>query len=325
MKRAPVLVLVVALAVGGGFYAWQRLGAPEAPVLTGYVEGDPLYFAAPEAGPLARLSVSQGDRVGEADPLFAVDPDRLQARLRQAEANRNAAAARLADTRKGRRPVELAIIEAEREAAEAQMTQAKAELARTRPLVARNVSPQAALDNAQAAYDTAVAHRKQAQKNLEAARLGEREDRIRAARAELDAAEAAIAEIQVQLAELNPAAPVAARVEDVFFRPGEWVPAGRPVLSLLPDERVRIRFFVPEAEVARYRPGEPVTFSCDGCGPPRQAEISYVSPRAEFTPPVIYSRSSRQKLVFLVEAKPDDPGTLAPGLPVDVTPIGDSR
>ena len=80
---------------------------------------------------------------------------------------------------------------------------------------------------------------------------------------------------------------------------------------------------MPETSVARYRPGLSVRFSCDGCGPARRAVINYVSPRPEYTPPVIYSRGSRESLVYLVEAKSDDAARLTPGLPVDVTPLGD--
>jgi HlyD family secretion protein len=110
-------------------------------------------------------------------------------------------------------------------------------------------------------------------------------------------------------------------VEDVFFRPGEWVPANQPVLSLLLDDRIKVRFFVPEEQVPLYRPGLTVAVGCDGCGPPRSARIAYVSPRAEFTPPVIYSRGSREKLVFMVEAVPERPSSLAPGQPVNVSPL----
>src|SRR5690606_35758630 len=101
---------------------------------------------------------------------------------------------------------------------------------------------------------------------------------------------------------------------------GEWVPGSQPVLALLPDGAVKLRFFVSEADLPRYAPGVPVIFTCDGCGAPRSATITHVSPRPEFTPPVIYSRGSREKLVFLIEAKPDDPFNLAPGQPIDVAP-----
>jgi HlyD family secretion protein len=106
----------------------------------------------------------------------------------------------------------------------------------------------------------------------------------------------------------------------VFYRPGEWAPANQPVVSLLPDERVRIRFFVPETSL---RPTSPAArcASAATAAKGQAATIDYVSPRAEFTPPVIYSRGNRERLVFLVEARPERPADLAPGQPVDVTPL----
>ncbi|MBX7249795.1 MAG: HlyD family secretion protein, partial [Caulobacteraceae bacterium] len=132
----------------------------------------------------------------------------------------------------------------------------------------------------------------------------------------------ALSEAEIRARLLAPAAPVEARVEDVFFQQGEWAPANQPVVALLPDARVKLRFFVRETEVNLYRPGARLTFRCDGCGGPQGATVTWVSPRPEFTPPVIYSRDSRDKLVFLVEARPDRPRTLTPGQPVDVTPPG---
>jgi len=113
----------------------------------------------------------------------------------------------------------------------------------------------------------------------------------------------------------------AARIDEVFFQKGEWVSANQPVVSLLPDEKIKVRFYVPEAGVARYRPGTEVRFSCDACASGLTATIRYVSPRAEFTPPVIFSRDSRDRLVFMVEAYPKRPAGLQPGLPVDVEPL----
>ena len=100
--------------------------------------------------------------------------------------------------------------------------------------------------------------------------------------------------------------------------PANGSPANQPIVSLLPDDKVKVRFFVPEREVARYRPGGTVRFACDGCAAGLTATIRYVSPQPEFTPPVIFSRDSRDRLVFMVEAVPPHPASLQPGLPVDV-------
>jgi HlyD family secretion protein len=102
---------------------------------------------------------------------------------------------------------------------------------------------------------------------------------------------------------------------------GEWVPAGAPVVSVLPAANVKARFFVPETELGRVRVGQGVKLACDGCGAPIDAKVSFIATQAEFTPPVIYSKDSRAKLVFLVEARPSpaDAVKLHPGQPVDVT------
>ncbi|HEX7758108.1 MAG TPA: HlyD family secretion protein, partial [Caulobacteraceae bacterium] len=153
------------------------------------------------------------------------------------------------------------------------------------------------------------------------AALGAREDQIRAADSKVREASAGLSAAGARLSDLSPTSPGRARVEDVFFQRGEWVGANQPVVSLLPDDRITIRFFVPEREVARYRPGQGVRFACDGCARGQSAVISYVSPQPEFTPPVIYSLGARDRLVFLVEARPAHPERLTPGLPVDVTPL----
>ena len=105
----------------------------------------------------------------------------------------------------------------------------------------------------------------------------------------------------------------------MFFHPGEWAPANQPILSLLPDERIKVRFFVPERERSAYRIGRTVRFACDGCAGGLTARIEFVAPRPEFTPPVIYSREARDRLVYLVEARPAT--RLNPGQPVDVEPL----
>ena len=98
--------------------------------------------------------------------------------------------------------------------------------------------------------------------------------------------------------------------------------ANQPILALLPDDRIKLRFFVPEKAISAYGPGRTVRFACDGCAAGLTAQITYVSPRPEFTPPVIYSREARQRLVFLVEARPDNGAPLAPGQPIDIAPLG---
>ena len=105
-----------------------------------------------------------------------------------------------------------------------------------------------------------------------------------------------------------------------MYRSGEWVPAGSPVVRMLPPENVKVRFFVPESAVGALASGRPVRIRCDGCAADVAAVVSFVSDQAEYTPPVIYSNEARAKLVFLVEARPQvaDAARLHPGQPVQV-------
>src|SRR5438874_2225221 len=116
-------------------------------------------------------------------------------------------------------------------------------------------------------------------------------------------------------------APANGRVSDTYFVVGDWVPAGAVVASLLPPGNIKIRFFVAEPRLGALRPGQVVRFSCDGCGDAMSAIISFIADRAEFTPPVLYSKENRTKLVYLVEAKPETSVAirLNPGQPIDVT------
>ena len=167
--------------------------------------------------------------------------------------------------------------------------------------------------------DAAEAEARAAQRQGEAARLGQRPDLIQAADARVAQARANLAGTTARLADNAPRAAESGRVEDVFFQQGEWAPANQPILSLLPDSRIKVRFFVPERDLSAYRIGQTVRFACDGCPKGLSAKIAYISPRPEFTPPVIYSREARDRLVYLVEAQPSQ--RLNPGQPVDVEPV----
>jgi len=152
--------------------------------------------------------------------------------------------------------------------------------------------------------------------------LGARSDEIAAAKAQVDQDQAAVEQAKKRLDDLMPGSPEDGLIENTFFNVGEWVPAGTPVVSLLPPFRVKLRFFVPQEDVARAQMGETVSFTCDSCPPDLKARIIYISPRSEFTPPVIYSQTARAKLVFLVEARPQPTQVkLPPGLPVSVAPF----
>lgn len=318
-KLRPVIAVVLILALG--FLGWRLWPHHGDETLSGYVEGETLYMSAATSGTVSSVSVRRGDRVAAGQPLFQIDPGAAEAQTAQAQAALRAAEATARDAAKGQRPDELAIIAAQRAAARAQTREAELAYERVRTLHQRGFAARARLDQAQAELDTARAQLRETERRLDVAELGQRDDQVEAARARAGQAGGALTEAEIRARQRAPAAPVAARVEEVFFQAGEWAPANQPVVALLPDDRVKLRFFVRETEVARYRPGRRVGFRCDGCATNLTATVVWVSPRPEFTPPVIYSRDSRDKLVFLVEARPDRPRELTPGQPIDVVPL----
>ena len=167
---------------------------------------------------------------------------------------------------------------------------------------------EAAVTNAQQAYDRAVTLLKTSAGTQKA--LEDAEAALRTAQARLNSS-------QTRLARRKVAAPVTGTVQQVYFRPGELVPAGRPVVSLLPPGNIKLRFFVPEATLAKIALGDAVLVTCDGCKP-ITAKVTFLARTAEYTPPVIYSLDERTKLVFMVEARTDTPEGLRVGQPVTV-------
>jgi HlyD family secretion protein len=111
---------------------------------------------------------------------------------------------------------------------------------------------------------------------------------------------------------------VSGSIEEVYFRPGETVLPGRPVVALLPPSNLKVRFYAPETEVAAIGIGQTVTVTCDACPAALAAKVTFISRSAEYTPPVIYSLEERAKLVFLIEARPDNPEKFRVGQPVSV-------
>jgi HlyD family secretion protein len=138
------------------------------------------------------------------------------------------------------------------------------------------------------------------------------------AQAALREAEARVNSAQTRLARRRVSSPAPGFIHQVYYRPGELVPAGRPVIALLPPGNVKVRFYVPEAVLPKIALGETITVHCDGCPDEISARIEFIARTAEFTPPVIYSLEERSKLVFLVEARPAQPDLVRVGQPVTV-------
>jgi HlyD family secretion protein len=138
------------------------------------------------------------------------------------------------------------------------------------------------------------------------------------AEAALRSAEARLNSARTRLDRRKLVSPVAGTVQEIYFRVGEMVPAGRPIVSLLPPENVRVRFFVPQAVLPQVHIGDRITITCDGCAQGMVARVNFISAQAEFTPPIIYSREERTRLVFRIEAMPEKPADVRVGQPVSI-------
>jgi HlyD family secretion protein len=290
--------------------------------LQGYVEGEYVRLAAPFAGTLETLAVQRGAQVKQGDPAFTLEQQNETA-ARQGAADRlHAAEAQLADLQSGKRPQELQVIRAQLTQANAAAQLSTTELQRVERLVKGRFISSDQLDTSRANDKLNQAKVSELQAQLQVAELAARPDAMKAADANVAAARAALQQADWQLAQKNVAATRNGVVDDTYYQPGEWVPAGSPVLSILPPENRKVRFFIPEPQLGSLQTGQTVQVSCDGCGDSMPMKISYISPQAEYTPPVIYSKDSREKLVVMVEAVPStaDATRLKVGQPVDVTP-----
>lgn len=278
-------------------FALAACGAKETNGLPGYVESDALMMAAEDGGRVSELAVEEGDQVKAGALLFRLDPARAAYSAEQAAAS--AAAARERAAKQG------ALAQAVAEA-EAQFRNAEINYQRAKSLYADKVIAKAKLDADRAAYDAAKARLDRARAERTAA-----ENDWSAASASEDLARQRLTDTEVR-------APAAGSIERIYRRPGEVIAPGEPVLALLPPENVKIRFYAPETKLATLKTGEQIAFTCDACSGERIARISFIAREPQYTPPLIYSFEERQKLVFLVEARPDEPADLRPGLPVSV-------
>jgi HlyD family secretion protein len=285
----------------------------------GYVEADWLYVSAPQAGWIVESRLRAGDSVSKDEVLFKLDDERQLAMLQEAPGRAQQAEALARDVSLGARPAEIRALQAQLDKAQATLDRAKAERDRVQPLVQKNIESQARGDQVQAEYKVALAALNMAQENIKIAQLAGRDDARAAAQSAADSATATRAVAQWNLSQRTITARVPAKVEEVFYRTGEFVGAGSPVLAMLPGGALKVRFFVPQSVLTSMNVGQQVTVTADGLESPETARIAFIGDTAEFTPPVIYSTESRKKLVFLIEATLQANTALKPGLPVDIS------
>ncbi len=246
----------------------------------GYAEGDTAFVSAPQAGWVSQMTVNRGDWVTNGERLFTLDDTHELAARDQAVANLAQAKAALAQE-------------------QANLVYTQRSLERQQGLARSKAGVPATLDQTLASYRQSLAHIAQLEGQI--SQMG-----------------AALNDATYQLTQRSVVALTAGRVQDIYFWPGEYAPAMTPIVSILPPQNVFVRFFVPETDFSKIHLGEKVSISCDGCAKGVIATVSFIASQEEFTPPVIFSIGSREKLVFKIEARAPGGLKLNPGQPVDV-------
>lgn len=308
------------------FFAWVMgvlaiipgLGHPAAPSWNGYVEDDYFYAAAPSGGVIDSIAVNEGQLVRKGEKLFVLQANQQQALYDAAKARADAAEASLDNLKTGSRTEEVDVIRASLAKAEADLSLARQNLARSEDLFDRGLIPMARLDADKAMFASAQAAVDQLEAQLKVAELPARDAQQIAAEATLAAARADAVNAAANLADRTVTATEAGRVERLFFSAGEVAGAGVPVASLSGADAMKVKFYVNEADRRQFALGDGLAISCDGCPAGLTAKVSHFASDPQFTPPIIYSRDERSRLVFLTEAILDDRNGIRPGQPVSI-------
>ena len=294
--------------------------APPSNAAVGYIEGEYVNIAPIEVARVATEYVRRGDKLKAGDRIATLETTDAEIAVHNAEAALGQAKAELANILYGRRPEEIAAIEADLKAARLQQDDAQRTLNRRKDLNSRGFASQADLDSAQTAYDVAASRVTELSANLAVARLPARDEEILSARNKVEQAKSALDNARWRLDQRQLVAPSAGYVSDIIRRVGDVAGPSAPVVSFLPENAVKVKVYVPETALSSLALGQEIDVRCDGCEKGLSAAITYIAREPEFTPPVIYSLESRQTLVYLIEARAahDKPLRLQPGQIVDV-------
>lgn len=289
----------------------------------GYVEGENIYLASPYSGDLSSMLIQRGQQVKKNQLLFTLDPNPQKISLMESSAAVEQAQQVYNDLKKPKRPDELAAIAAQVAQAEAQVNLATLRVKRNQILFDKHVLDKDSLDASIERAHELTALKTQFEANLALAKLGGREDQIKAQLAQISIFKAKMNQAQWQLDQKSLYSPADGIIFDTYYKLGEFVDTARPVLSLLAPENIQVEFFVSAEAVGAMKLNQKIIFNCEGCKPNNFAVIQYISPEAEYTPPLVYSRENIDKLVFRIKAHPAEPLRFKPGQPVVVTVISD--
>lgn len=284
----------------------------------GYVEAEWVYIAAPQAGLVIVSRANEGQLVNNGQILFELDASQQLAALAEASGKANQAAALTEDLNLGPRASEINALQARLDQARARHQQLANEDKRITPLVEQGIESKARGEKLAAELAIAEADVIAAEQAIITAQAAGRDQQKVAALSAQQASQARLEIVKQQLAERTIKASIPGRIQQLFYNTGEYATAGSPMAAILPSGGLRVRFFVPQSNLSQLRIGQAISVSSDGSDSPLSASINYIADTAEYTPPIIYSKQSRQKLVFMVEATLPNETNLHPGLPVDI-------
>lgn len=314
MATLPQWVIAIISAVFPGF------GAPAVTEYNGYAEGDYVYVAPSAVGRITAMLAQEGATVTEGETLFQSDDPHQIAALNAARAEVAVAQANLENLATGSREAEISVIAAALDQAKADQHLAQSTLERSQRLLVGGAVSRARVDADTAALQSADARVAQLEAQLRVAELPARTAQRIAAEATLEAARAHLDDARSALDDRTVEAPVGGRVDKVYYEQGEVAVAGAPVVSILPPGSLKALFFIPESDRAMVTLGEVFDVSCSGCPANITARLTRLAATPQYTPPIIYSRTERSRLVFRAEAHLENPGNLLPGQPLILRP-----
>jgi HlyD family secretion protein len=287
----------------------------------GYVEGKYTYVSSATSGKLIELLAEKGNYITKEQLLFKLDPEPENSQLQIAKQNLTHNEQMLEDSQKGGRETIIKAIEAQHAQVFAEVTLAHKNLERYQELYKTRTIDKASLDDATATYQSSSERLKEIEANLAEAKMGARENIVAAQKALVASDTAAVNQAQWALTQKTVYATNDALIFDTLHEKGEFVPAGEPVVVLLPRDTLKVIFFIPQKTLSQISMGEKIKFTCDQCHATYDATISFIAPDPEYTPPVIFSKETRDKLVYRIEAKisPQALYKINIGQPVDVT------
>lgn len=286
---------------------------------SGYIEAEFITVSAPDAGWIEAPQWQYGQTVQVGTPLARFDSHFQQYQLDEAGANAAALSAKLNDALHGARSEEIAVLESQLEEQQFTIEEARLELARLAVLVDKSLATQAEYDKAGLNLKALEAAAQVTAHQIEVQMLAGRPDYLDSLRQQIKAADAARQQAAWKLEQRTLTSRVSGTIKEIYARVGEYVNAAQPILLIQLADTAKVRFYVPEAELGRIRAGQTVAVRQDGNDTVYAAIIGYISQRAEYTPPVLYSEKARQDLVFMAEAHFPAPAAFHPGQPVSVT------